>query len=87
MMYDFFSFVQLSPEEIRPESILHWKYLVFLGSSPSPQHCISIEYMASCPLLMPSPLVKAIHKRVTEIRLDRDMELQYINFLQRQEGI
>ena len=34
-----------------------------------------------------SPLVKAIHKRVTEIRLDRDMELQYINVLQRQGGI
>ena len=34
-----------------------------------------------------SPLVKAIHKRVTEIRLDRDMELQYIDFLQRQGGI
>ncbi len=30
-----------------------------------------------------SPLVKAIHKRVTEIKLDKDMELQYMTLLQR----
>ena len=30
-----------------------------------------------------SPLVRAIHKRVTEIKLDKDMELQYMTLLQR----
>ena len=34
-----------------------------------------------------SPLVKAIHKRVTEIKLDKNMELQYMNLLQMQGGI
>ncbi len=34
-----------------------------------------------------SPLVKAIHKRVTEIKLDKNMELQYMTLLQMQEGI
>ncbi len=34
-----------------------------------------------------SPLVKSIHKRVTEIKLDRDIELQYMTLLQRQGGI
>ena len=34
-----------------------------------------------------SPLVKAIHKRVTEIKLDKGMELQYMNLLQMQGGI
>lgn len=32
-------------------------------------------------------LVKAIHKRVTEIKLDKDMELQYMNLLQMQGEI
>ncbi|HBA47025.1 MAG TPA: transposase [Lachnospiraceae bacterium] len=40
----------------------------------------------ACAQQASSPLVKTIHKRVTEIKLDRDMELQYINFLQRQGG-
>ena len=34
-----------------------------------------------------SPLVKAIHKRVTEIKLDKNMELQYMTLLQMQGGI
>ena len=34
-----------------------------------------------------SPLVKAIHKKVTEIKLDKNMELQYMTLLQRQGGI
>ena len=34
-----------------------------------------------------SPLVKAIHKRVTEIKLDKDMELQYMNLLKMQGEI
>ena len=34
-----------------------------------------------------SQLVKAIHKRVTEIKLDKDMEPQYMNLSQMQEGI
>ena len=32
-----------------------------------------------------SPLVKAIHKRVTELKLDNNMELQYINLLQKND--
>ena len=32
-----------------------------------------------------SPLVKAIHKRVTEIKLSQDVELQYMTLLQRNE--
>ena len=34
-----------------------------------------------------SPLVRAIHKKVTEIKLDKDMELQYMTLLQKQGGI
>ena len=34
-----------------------------------------------------SPLVKAIHKKVTEIKLDKNMELQYMTLLQMQGGI
>ena len=34
-----------------------------------------------------SPLVKAIHKRVTEIKLDKNMELQYMTLLQMQGGM
>lgn len=34
-----------------------------------------------------SPLVKAIHKRVTEVKLDKDMEFQYMTLLQGQGGI
>ncbi len=34
-----------------------------------------------------SPLVKAIHKRVAEIKLDKNMELQYMTLLQMQGGI
>ena len=32
-----------------------------------------------------SPLVKAIHKRVTELKLDKDVELQYMTLLQKNE--
>lgn len=41
----------------------------------------------ACAQQTSSPLVKAIHKRVTEIKLDKDMELQYMNLLQMQGGI
>ena len=34
-----------------------------------------------------SPLVKAIHKRVTEIKLDKNIELQYMTLLQMQGGM
>ena len=34
-----------------------------------------------------SPLVKAIHKKVTEIKPDKNMELQYMTLLQMQGGI
>ena len=34
-----------------------------------------------------SPLVNAIHKRATEIKLDKKMELQYMTLLQMQGGI
>lgn len=37
----------------------------------------------ACAQQTSSPLVKAIHKRVTEIKLDKDMELQYMTLLQR----
>ncbi len=37
----------------------------------------------ACVQQTPSPLVRAIHKRVTEIKLDKDMELQYMTLLQR----
>ena len=36
----------------------------------------------ACVQQTPSPLVRAIHKRVTEIKLDKDMELQYMTLLQ-----
>ena len=32
-----------------------------------------------------NPLVKAIHKKVTEVKLDQDVELQYMTLLQRNE--
>lgn len=32
-----------------------------------------------------SPLVKTIHKKVTEVKLEKDVELQYITLLQRKE--
>lgn len=32
-----------------------------------------------------SPLVKTIHKRVTELKLDKDVELQYMTLLQKNE--
>ena len=35
--------------------------------------------------LASSPLVKAIHKRVTELKLDKDAELQYMTLLQKNE--
>ena len=35
----------------------------------------------ACAQQTSSPLVKEIHKRVTEIKLDKDMELQYMNLL------
>lgn len=41
----------------------------------------------ACAQQTSSPLVKAIHKRVTEIKLDKGMELQYMNLLQMQGGI
>ncbi len=41
----------------------------------------------ACAQQTSSPLVRAIHKRVTEIKLDKDMELQYMTLLQRQGGI
>lgn len=41
----------------------------------------------ACAQQTSSPLVKSIHKRGTEIKLDRDMELQYMTLLQRQGGI
>ena len=37
----------------------------------------------ACAQQTSSPLVRAIHKRVTEIKLDKDMELQYMTLLQR----
>lgn len=37
----------------------------------------------ACAQQTSSPLVKAIHKRVTEIKLDKDMALQYMTLLQR----
>ena len=37
----------------------------------------------ACAQQTSSQLVKAIHKRVTEIKLDKDMELQYMTLLQR----
>ena len=37
----------------------------------------------ACVQQTPSPLVRTIHKRVTEIKLDKDMELQYMTLLQR----
>lgn len=37
----------------------------------------------ACAQQTSSPLVKAIHKRVTELKLDKDMELQYMTLLQR----
>ena len=36
----------------------------------------------ACAQQTSSPLVRAIHKRVTEIKLDKDMELQYMTLLQ-----
>ena len=41
----------------------------------------------ACAQQTSSPLVRAIHKRVTEIKLDKDMELQYMTLLQMQGGI
>ena len=41
----------------------------------------------ACAQQTSSQLVKAIHKRVTEIKLDKDMELQYMNLSQMQGGI
>ncbi len=41
----------------------------------------------ACAQQTSSQLVKAIHKRVTEIKLDKNMELQYMNLLQMQGGI
>ena len=37
----------------------------------------------ACAQQTSSQLVKAIHKRVTEIKLDKDMELQYMTLSQR----
>ncbi len=37
----------------------------------------------ACAQQTSSQLVKAIHKRITEIKLDKDMELQYMTLLQR----
>ena len=37
----------------------------------------------ACAQQTSSPMVRAIHKRVTEIKLDKDMELQYMTLLQR----
>ncbi len=37
----------------------------------------------ACAQQTSSPLVKAIHKKVTEIKLDKDMELRYMTLLQR----
>lgn len=36
----------------------------------------------ACAQRASSPLVKEIHKKVTEIKLDRDTEIQYMSFLQ-----
>ena len=41
----------------------------------------------ACAQQTSSQLVKAIHKRVTEIKLDKDMEPQYMNLSQMQGGI
>ena len=41
----------------------------------------------ACAQQTSSPMVRAIHKRVTEIKQDKDMELQYMTLLQRQGGI
>ncbi len=41
----------------------------------------------ACAQQTSSQLVKAIHKRVTEIKLDKNMELQYMTLLQMQGGI
>lgn len=41
----------------------------------------------ACAQQTSSQLAKAIHKRVTEIKLDKDMELQYMNLSQMQGEI